>query len=622
MFLKLRSTVLAGSLMVLAVISPAVARAPGSEGGKQASRSAAEAAEELGMTCAPVTADDGVTYDKCTGEVPSFDGVPLDADLSLPSSAEGSLPTIVMLHGWGGNKGDWQATSRDGNGADKYHWNNVWFVSQGYAVLNYTARGFRQSCGITDLDPACATGWTHLGDRDHEGRDSQHLLGLLVDAGIADSGRLAATGGSYGGGQSWLLATSLPWKTPSGATIRLSAAVPKYPWTDLLHSLVPNGRASDDVDQSASHERPFGVMKESYVTGLYAIGRAGGEGRYGGNPAETHSFLDGQYALTQAGEPYAPPATEVFARDFRNKSAYYADGYFAAIADGSVEPVPVFSIQGWTDPLFPAVETLQMYRKLKAIDEDYPIYMAFADVGHSYAQNPKGQWVQINTQANQFLNQFVRGQGVGRPTTNVFAFVTKCPKTDDPQEPIAGTDWDRMAAGRVVARGEGSRTTVWAPTNLEDGIATDPIVNGGCRTEPAASNDPLAATWTWAVPGDGFTMLGLPELEIDYSMLGADATTAFKLWDIGPDGTKTLVDRGVYRLSVLEGDATSGKLDLDLFGNAWVFRPGHAIQLQISQADVPFLRPDNLPSTIEWSDAVLSIPIREGFDTELTGSSP
>lgn len=607
--------------VLLAAVAPAGAAGSRPEG-KGPAQSPAEAASSLGMTCAPVTSEDGVTYEKCTGEIPSFDGIPLDADLSLPAGARGPLPTIVMLHGWGGNKGDWQATSREGDGADRYHWNNVWFASQGYAVLNYTARGFQQSCGITDIDPACATGWTHLADRDHEGRDSQHLLGLLVDSGIADADRLAATGGSYGGGQSWLLATSVPWRTPAGATIQLSAAVPKYPWTDLLHSLIPNGRASDDADQSPSHEKPFGVMKDSYVTGLWAIGRAGGNGRYGANPVETHSFLDGQYALAQAGEPYAPVATDIFARDFRNKSAYYATEYFSAVADGSVEPVPVFSIQGWTDPLFPAAETLQMYRKLKAIDADYPIYMAFGDLGHSYAKNPKGQWVHINTQGNQFLDQFVRGQGEGRPTTNIFAFVTSCPKNDDPQEPLSGTDWDRMAAGRVVAHGEGSRTTTWAPTNLEDGLATDPIVNGGCRTEAASSNDPLSATWTWPVPEGGFTMLGLPELKIDYSLTGVDATAAFKLWDVAPDGTKTLVDRGVYRLSVAGGDATSGTIDLDLFGNAWDFLPGHAFQLQVSQADVPFLRPDNLPSTISWSNAELSIPVRQGFTLDVTTPAP
>jgi predicted esterase len=36
--------------------------------------------------------------------VASFDGVPLDVDVTLPASGTGPFPTIVMLHGWGGSK--------------------------------------------------------------------------------------------------------------------------------------------------------------------------------------------------------------------------------------------------------------------------------------------------------------------------------------------------------------------------------------------------------------------------------------------------------------------------------------------------------------------------------------
>src|ERR687893_1416868 len=38
--------------------------------------------------------------------VPSFDGTPLDVDVTLPPDAKQShpLPTIVIMHGWGGSK--------------------------------------------------------------------------------------------------------------------------------------------------------------------------------------------------------------------------------------------------------------------------------------------------------------------------------------------------------------------------------------------------------------------------------------------------------------------------------------------------------------------------------------
>ena len=143
---------------------------------------------------------------------------------------------------------------------------------------------------------------------------------------------------------------------------------------------------------------------------------------------------------------------DTFIADFRNKSAYYAGDYFAAVKDGTVTPTPVFSIQGFTDPLFPAVETLQMYRKLKAIDPDYPVYIAFGDVGHSNAQNPHAQWHFLNNQANQFLGQNLLGQGNGTPTTTVTALVTHCPATDT-VEHFSGTSWDKIRHSSQIRSG-------------------------------------------------------------------------------------------------------------------------------------------------------------------------
>ena len=99
---------------------------------------------------------------------------------------------------------------------------------------------------------------------------------------------------------------------------------------------------------------------------------------------------------------------------------------------------------------------------------------------------------------------------------------------------------------------------------------------------------------------------------------GVDATIALKLWDVAPDGSKTLVTRGVYRLAVAGGDPTQGIIDVELFGNAWRFPGGHLVQLQISQADPPFLRPDNLASAIDFGPLRLILPTREPGSQVLT----
>jgi hypothetical protein len=284
-----------------------------------------------------------------------------------------------------------------------------------------------------------------------EGRDSQTILGKLVDAGISDGRRLVSTGGSCGGGQSLLLATSLPWNSPKGRTLQLAAAVAKYPWTDLLDSLTPSGRATDGVDQSADHLTPLGVPKDSYISALYAAGRAVAQGRYDTDPNHPATNLDLQYADIQSGEPYdAKPDIDAVKQSFRDRSAYYADAYLQAVAAHTIREVPVLSIQGWTDPLLPAVQTLQMFRKLKATDPAYPITMVFGDIGHSNAQNPASQWQPINTLANRFVDAYVLGRTSERPASQAYPFQTHCPAAGGTATPVAGA-WESLARGSADA---------------------------------------------------------------------------------------------------------------------------------------------------------------------------
>src|SRR5262249_2078313 len=79
--------------------------------------------------------------------VPSFAGVPLDADVTLPATGTGPFPTIVMMHGWGGSKSDFESASPAGDGNETFDYNNVYYAQHGFAVVNYSARGWGRSCG-------------------------------------------------------------------------------------------------------------------------------------------------------------------------------------------------------------------------------------------------------------------------------------------------------------------------------------------------------------------------------------------------------------------------------------------------------------------------------------------
>ena len=87
-----------------------------------------------------------VSYVRWRGTVPSFDGMPLSVDVTIPCGARGPQPTVVMAHGFTDDKTVWEETGKSDTvhsidrPATNDRWNNIWFASRGYVVLNYTAR--------------------------------------------------------------------------------------------------------------------------------------------------------------------------------------------------------------------------------------------------------------------------------------------------------------------------------------------------------------------------------------------------------------------------------------------------------------------------------------------------
>ena len=249
--------------------------------------------------------------------VPSFDKVPLDADVTLPASGEGPWPTIVMIHGWGGSKTDFEATTPGGDGNETFDYNNIYYAQHGYAVLNYTARGWGRSCGSKEsreADPVCEErGWIRLADTRYEARDTQYLLGVLADESITGAKKIGVTGISYGGGQSIELAylrnqirlpngSFAPWTSPKGKKMKIAAAYPRWPWSNLVDSLEPNGRFLESEVPSPSQSRePLGVAIQSYVSGLYALGNV--SGFYAPSGKDPEADLTKWFAAVSAGEP-------------------------------------------------------------------------------------------------------------------------------------------------------------------------------------------------------------------------------------------------------------------------------------------------------------------------------
>jgi dipeptidyl aminopeptidase/acylaminoacyl peptidase len=111
----------------------------------------------------------------------------------LPSADAKNLPLIADIHGFGNSKYEYLNPDDQAYTGNAYTW-----AKAGYAVLTYTARGLWGSCGTPDAraagGAACAKGWIHLADVRYEARDTQELIGRLVDDGTADASKIGVTG--------------------------------------------------------------------------------------------------------------------------------------------------------------------------------------------------------------------------------------------------------------------------------------------------------------------------------------------------------------------------------------------------------------------------------------------
>jgi predicted acyl esterase len=602
----------------------------------------------------PTENPDGESYGGvriCSGSVPSFDGAKLDVDLTQPMQDTGSNhPLIITLHGFGNDKHEWESTTDEGDGADKYHWNNRWFAKHGYYVLSYTARGFSDDGAEEDAnqpptpgdpsgseDPA-HRGFIHLKSRDYEIRDTQWLAALVAASySDVDPDRVAVTGGSYGGIESWLQASQARWTFPSSQdpslpVLSLQVAVPKYPSTDLAYSLAPNGRGGGPTlsdlyessqgrpDSDQGDGNPIGVTKESYINGLFALGETKGmfePGTSNDPPFPcTYGDCEGPHSIpawrtrSAAGDP--TPDSDPLIRQIRRgltefRGAYYQDEGWQQQVDG--RKVAVFSIQGWTDDLFPAVESFRMFKNLKRLDPLWPVEVAVADVGHSRAQNKPETWHRLNGQAFQWLQDNIDGSHEQR--TSVTSEATVC--GDGPPQLASGKTPEDLANGRLVLHYPSGGTV--SPLGAADpnGPATDAIV--GPEVQPGEecrhSDGPAVGGYTQysrPLPRTE-TYVGLGHVTVPYVWAGAvSGGLAARLFDVAPDGTELLMTRGVYRF---DNDPPTGVLRLPLYGNHWRLEPGHRIRLDLTQVDTPTYRPSNFPSSLQFPGGVsLVLPTR------------
>jgi len=570
----------------------------------------------LGATAAPAaaqgdkvfgtiacTSQEGVRF--CPGStatrVKSHDGVPIDLNVTLPASGDGPFPLVILVHGWGGKKGGL---------AESKPW-----AERGYAVLYGTSRGFGDSCGSPAsraADPAgCAAGWIRLDDTRYEVRDVQHLAGLLVDEGWVEPQKIGIQGCSYGGGVSVALGllrdrvmlpdgSYAPWTSPAGAPMKLAASAPCIPWTDLVYSLVPNGR---HLDYTLSGEResrdPSGVMKESFVTGLYGLGSA--SGYYSPAGADPDANLTGWYTRIQAGEPYDG---DPLITDIKDEIWSHHSGVSIPM---DRTPAPMLISNGATDDLFPVDEAVRLYNLIGARRPEAEVAMLHFDYGHQRGQNKPEDTAYLRERTAAWFEYYVKGVGDAAPPSDVRAIRQTCPKATSSGPVLIADSWVALHPGEVRLLAPDAKSFNSSGGSPGIGQAIDPIAGpGACATTASADQSGVATYRFPASTGDGYTLAGSTTVIGDFTLTGGPGQVAGRLWDVAPDGgPQTLVARGVYRLT------GNGRQVFQLHPNTYTFAAGHVAKLELLAKDEPYSRPSNAAASVAVANLDARLPVAE-----------
>ena len=559
-----------------------------------------------GQIACDVVPDTGHRFcgsDEPRSTVRSFDGVPLDVNVAFPArpatGPDGNYPLIMGFEGYtGGKRG--------------YDWMQSW-LDEGYAALSFTPRGFRESCGTPEAREAapvlCAHGYIRLMDVRYEVRDAQFLAGKLVDDGLVAPKKIAATGGSYGGGISLMLATLrdrvmlpdgslVPWTSPAGTPMELAAATPAVPWSDLGSVLMDNGSTLDYVA-----DNPYGDRVGIRRSGLFDALIGGCLNWYCAPKGfDPDADLRGWYERTNEGEPY--DGDEAILDMLEELSAHHSA--YGIPADRP--PAPVLITAGTTDDVVPVSEAIRFYNRTRTLFPNAPISLFLGDLGHPRAQSPEAVTDYAGGIRRAWIRHFTEGAGA-TPHTGATMLTQTCPTSATPRAELRAADPATLAPGEIRFTSAAAKTVT--PNGGNDQVAQQlhPYTEGAACKRVAGADQAGTASYRLApAPAEGFTLAGSPTVIADVASPEPNSQLAARLYDVAPDGRATLVTRAVWRPAASE---TPVRSVFQLQANAWRFEPGHVAKLELLPKESSFWRESNGQGPVTVSNLELRLPVNE-----------
>ncbi|GAB2791618.1 CocE/NonD family hydrolase [Streptomyces daliensis] len=519
----------------------------------------------------------------------------VDADLYRPAGADADhrVPAVLTTNGFGGSKNDAGTV-----GVAKS------FAERGYAVLSYSGLGFGKSgCRITLDDPKT------------DGEAASELVGFLGGERAADDGtradfitsdgehdpRVGMIGGSYGGAVQ--LATA-------SVDERVDALVPMITWNDLTYSLVPN---NTDQTHGVTSGIP-GAYKTQWTNGFYLLGQIQGLKELGTDPGRASvgciNFPEEMCRTKRMLDSGRFPAGETQESMDRIRAASPVS-YLKRVK------APTLLIQGQKDTLFNLNEAVATYETLR--DQGTPTRMIWQQSGHSGTGDDGQDGSYTNQRIAAWFDHYLRDDAEA-DTGPAFAYYRDWAEGEG-----AYATSDTFPVGknrRLYLSGDGTlvgsrdevrrgsreyRNWLLAPSSYSESSLL--AAAGLDLLAPSDAKGTHLAYTSAPLPGP-VEVVGAPKARLKVVSPKAEGTQGdqdvtgnlvlfAKVYDVAPDGSRTLVNRLVAPARVK--DATR-PFTVTLPAIAHRYEAGHRLEFVVAAGDAAYygnrgIKPVTLTST-------------------------
>ncbi|XGP77324.1 alpha/beta fold hydrolase [Actinokineospora auranticolor] len=548
--------------------------------------------------------------------------VRLDTTLYLPETTP--APAVLVAHGFGGTKDSVEQDARE-------------LAQRGFVALAWSARGFGRSEGQIGLN-----------DPDYEVTDASRLVDWLAQQPEVvkdgpDDPRVGVTGGSYGGALSLLLA---------GMDRRVDALAPVITYNDLGQALLPNSAGAPAGTPAGNPYGADGVFKRSWAGIFFAAGTgAAGLANPTSDATEPGTKDDGSGGAGGTGVP--APADEAPGGGRSQAGPVDPCGRFTeavcraydqvartGVADKAtvdllhrVSPVsvtaritqPTMLVQGEQDTLFGLDQADATARQVSAAGA--PVKVVWYTGGHDGGKPGP----ELRGEIADWFDFHLRGRGANPGTGFEYAVQGALRAQGAPSVRTVSAGAYPGLAGAPGAERRGieltgrEQTAVNPPGGNPASISSMPglgsVIAGSSRLSGRISVD---------LPGQAARFASQP---MTSQLLIAGATTArlrvasagggapegaalfAKLYDVGPDGTRTLPGSAVSALRTppLPADGSAVEVTVALPAVVRPIEADHRVELVVSTTDQAYASsPDAAAYKISLADPALRVPVVPG----------